>query len=465
MDLNQNMVRLKKTNLFCNDSIDGCLLYNSVSGDIYAIKNYNSKSLENNEICLTNQEDITLYNEIIAQKRTEISSPNLSQPVDFEQLYLIITEKCNLKCKYCRQISSSNSRTMDESEIISAIELFLNLSKKPQSLVLYGGEVLLYSDLTIMAIDFIRTKVPQIPVTIITNGIFVDEKIAFELYKRNVFVVFSIDGPKDYHDAARVTYDGRSSYLDAIKGYYNYQKVGGKVGISCTIGPHTANNLEEIKNWIVRLNPLSVGFGLPHGDLNNYAFQIENFKALYRKIFQISDELGQQGISVVHVERKMRDYFLNNLNLFECHACSKRLVICPGYNYGICEGAVTDKKYFYTDIQSAREKALEWQSVSPYRNAKCDGCISRRVCGGGCPYDKMLRFGNIECLDESKCLFQKMLADFVFKKATHILLPFIPNGRYIIKVDDQMRKKLVSEVVMSKTSNIPLLFNSNVAIN
>ena len=465
MEINQDMVQLKKTSLFCNDSPDGCLLYNNVSGEIYVIKDHTSKSLENNTIELINHDDIKLYNEIFAQNLNEDPCVKFPQAVNFEQLYLIITEKCNLACKYCRQNSSSSGHTMDETEIKDAIELFLSLSQNPQSMVLYGGEVLLYPDLTIMAIDFIRSQVPNIPVTIITNGMLLDEKIASELYKRDVFVIFSIDGPGEYHDIARVTRNGQGSYFEAIKGYYNYRNKGGRLGISCTIGPHTASNLDEIKDWIMDLKPLSVGFGLPHGDLNNYAFQIENFQALYRKIFHISDVLGQQGISVVHVEKKIRDYYLNNLNLFECHACSKRLVICPGYKYGVCEGAVTDQQNFYTNIQIARKKAVEWQAVSPYRNVKCEGCISKRVCGGGCPYDKILRFGDINCLDTSKCLFQKMLADFAFKKATKILLPLIPNNRKIIKVDDKMREKLVSKIVMSKTSNIPLLFNSNLAIN
>lgn len=457
---------VKKINsVYLFDVTGGCVSYNSKTGEIYIIGNLTGNDILSGIYKKLDYETVQLIDNMLADSNVQKIKTDFSMPlpIEYEQLYLIITESCNLACKYCRQYNSMENRTMTEGEVDDAIDLFISKSKNPKSMVLYGGEVMLYPHLVFRAIDRLRAVVPQIPITIITNGILCTPDIAKQLKQRKVMIVFSIDGPEKYHDTARISHDGHTSYLQAIEGYHNCQEVGCDVGISCTIGPHTAKHLNEIEEWLIDLHPISVGFGLPHGDFSNYAYQISDVAKLYKEIFQISDRLAKKGISVVHVERKVRDYYLGNINPFECHACQKRLVICPGKMYGICEGAVTDKNMFFTNLSQAKDMAKEWQKISPITLHECADCIAQRVCGGGCPYDKLLRYHSLIHLDESKCMFQKMLAEFSVKKLAQEYLNEVHHEKCIVKLEYNERLRLANALVIQK-HDIPLQFNSDVSM-
>ncbi len=215
-------------------------------------------------------------------------------------------------------------------EVDEAIDLFFKLSKNPRSMVLYGGEVLLYPKLVLRAVKRFRETAPQsATVTIITNGMLMTPEIALELKKNEVSVIFSIDGPAHVNDKARISVGNVGSYEHSIRGYRICKGLNMNVGISSTIGPHNENYLDEICEWLIELKPDSVGFGLPHGNFENYAYQINSFKNLYNKLFNIYNILKENGISYIHVERKIRDVALNKINMFECRACQSRLVICP----------------------------------------------------------------------------------------------------------------------------------------
>ena len=57
--------------------------------------------------------------------------------VNYEQLYLAVSESCNFRCKYCRQKKTSEILNMTIEDIKNAIDTFYSVAKEPKSIVFF----------------------------------------------------------------------------------------------------------------------------------------------------------------------------------------------------------------------------------------------------------------------------------------------------------------------------------------
>ena len=157
---------------------------------------------------------------------------------------------CNLGCQYCFFLSKENlypareSPLMPDDVLETYIRQLMESSFGPQVEVSWqGGEPML------RGIDFFRRSValankyrrPGLRVlhTIQTNGTLIDDEWA-RFFKQNGYLVgVSIDGPREMHDAFRVTKGGEGSFDDVIRGWNCLKKHKVDANILCTI--HAAN--------------------------------------------------------------------------------------------------------------------------------------------------------------------------------------------------------------------------------
>ena len=136
--------------------------------------------------------------------------------------HLILTDDCNLCCRYCRAREFENT---DESadtghqiqidphlppELNVNLDLLYGfLSRDPYpSLTFYGGEPLLRTDL----IERIMKEAPVQRFMIQTNGLLLD-KINPEIVNRFSTILVSIDGQEELNDANR----GKGTYRKVIE--------------------------------------------------------------------------------------------------------------------------------------------------------------------------------------------------------------------------------------------------------
>ena len=127
-------------------------------------------------------------------------------------LYLILTRRCNLKCRYCfisQAFKEEERKAMMTPEIIKkGIDLWAkhvarnSMKNIDYSIIFYGGEPLVNLPTFRIGLEYIqklqnRGKLPQknLKKIIITNGILVNKKIARLFKKHSVEVTVSIDGP------------------------------------------------------------------------------------------------------------------------------------------------------------------------------------------------------------------------------------------------------------------------------
>ena len=189
-----------------------------------------------------------------------------------DSLTLELTEKCNLRCKYCIYSDSRtdyrNFETHDMSieTVKKSIDFLFDHSESDVFLCFYGGEPLLKFDLIQYAVEYANKKAQQlnrkITYSMTSNMVLMDdEKSQYIGSMENFSVMASIDGPKEIHDLNRVTINGEGSFEKAIGGVYRLVKARNKNGIDMPIlfssvitPPYTEKKFDEIQSFIKSLD-------------------------------------------------------------------------------------------------------------------------------------------------------------------------------------------------------------------
>lgn len=411
------IVKIKEQYIFELEKNGIKLFYNNINGKLAVAKRI--EDLENEFYDLPKDIDIDL------------------DEISYEQLYLAVSESCNFRCKYCRQKKTKEIVNMTKEEIKNAIDTFYSVATKYRSVVFFGGEPLLNIEGIKYAIEYIRGFDKEIQFSMVINGSLCTEEIAKFLAENKVDVIVSMDGPEELHNLARVNTNQEGTYKKALQGYKNLKNAGCKAGISVVIGPHNEKHFDQLIEWAIELKPNSLGFCLPHGDENNFAMQLTSFNDVHKKMIKASDILHERGIYLVQIEQKMEAFLAGKSVPYECKACGKRIVACKNRKFGICEGPITKPEMFYDSIDKLPACIREYKKTSPFYNETCKNCIAYRICGGGCVYDKLTRFGRTDIKDECRCGLNKMIVE---KSMKYILdnLPLFEEA-YILDNNDRNR--------------------------
>lgn len=151
---------------------------------------------------------------------------------DFFSVEFMVTDRCNLMCKYCCNPYAVGDREhgyeMSMEEIKNAFSKLDMLGI--QRLNISGGEPLLRNDIT----DIIEAALAhKFIVTLTTNGVLVPKYL--HILSKLSFLVISIDGQKDTQDYTR----GEGSFLLALNALELSRAKGIKVLISAAVSSKT----------------------------------------------------------------------------------------------------------------------------------------------------------------------------------------------------------------------------------
>lgn len=142
-----------------------------------------------------------------------------------DHLILNITERCNLRCRYCsfsgayEDNRTHSDEVMSEAVLERALDWYLGHRREDFSIGFYGGEPLLDFSLMRKAVHHAMTRTTK-PVTfrLTTNGTLLSRAACRFLIDHDIRLVISVDGPQDVHDRYRVFSDGRGSFAAMWEG-------------------------------------------------------------------------------------------------------------------------------------------------------------------------------------------------------------------------------------------------------
>jgi len=404
------------------------------------LKYINKKEIETTKKAILNlyENFFLIENDKIEEIKIQKLRNKLKKP-KFNILYLLVTNRCNFKCKYCfiegNYPKNYKFKDMEWKTAKKAIDLFFYINKKKKNkegqIIFYGGEPLLNYKLIKKSIKYIQQKKNKkfnLTILLITNGSLITPKIAKFLKENNIEVGISLDGPKKINDKMRIIERNKGTYKFILNGLNLLKKFGVKFGISCTINPYNISILERISKWFAKdLKIASLGFNLPMNSLS-YKNKI-NKKLIARKLISSYKILTSYNVFEDRMNRKINVLQKRELYFKDCGAYEGQLVISPEGDIGICHAFVGTKKYFFTNISKLKInkktlKTLEnnkyikaWINRHPLNLSKCLKCPALGICGGGCAYNSYLMYGSILKLDEVFCEHAKeTLKWFIWEK-------------------------------------------------
>lgn len=376
-------------------------------------------------------------------------------------IYLLVSNECNLRCRYCsiecadRKPEHFSYSHMSPLLAEKGIRLFLSLLdsrvKSPQ-VVYYGGEPLLNWSVIDDSLGRIRDMEQQglfngaaAECSIVCNGTLVTSDIAKKIKSHSLRASVSIDGLARHHDLYRRYRDGRPSWDDSMRGYRLLKDHIGECGISCTLGPHNIDDIEEIAEFFAsRLECRGLGFnmikGLPAGsDLDISSRQVTE------KIIKAYEIFRRYGVYEDRITRKIRSFVDEEPWIYDCAGYGGQIALCADGAIGPCHISADAHRFIWGNIDQddiagkIEESSLtrEWCRRSPLLMDECSGCIGLGICGGGCADDAFVKCGSISALDRAFCehcrLLIEWMCDDLVKKMKDTGMLIRKEGRKLIK--------------------------------
>jgi uncharacterized protein len=153
--------------------------------------------------------------------RSDAADPGLrGGQVELSDLWLIVTNSCNLRCPYCfsRSEYMHGGGAMSQGIASASIDCLIRHSgqRRDLTVIFFGGEPLLDVPLIQNTVVYARQAAAQvgkrIRFTITTNGVCLTKTVRQFLIDEHFAVMISLDGDKPLQDASRPFADGGGSF-------------------------------------------------------------------------------------------------------------------------------------------------------------------------------------------------------------------------------------------------------------
>lgn len=353
-------------------------------------------------------------------------------------LYLILTSKCNLECKYCPfpKLPKSKREISMSSEIaIRGIDLFSkhiydNFKKRSYFIIFYGGEPLLNINTLECSLKYIEklkkeNKLPRnnLHIMVDTNGILINNKIV-RLFKRyNVTVTVGCDGPKKFNDYYRVDNKGKGTFEKVKKALVLLKKNKIKTFVSVAITPYNVLEIKDFSKFFKKYKIEKFGFNILKGKLLLSLLPGISLKEYYTKAADgiISNFREKRGKKYEYqMGKKVDAFFKKQFFPLDCSGYGNQLVIQPNGEISNCPFLLNNLGNVKNCNKNFRiwkvSLVKEWRKRLPVYNRECKDCPAISICGGGCPWNAKEITGDIFKKDNAMCIFTKKVFDYFIQK-------------------------------------------------
>jgi His-Xaa-Ser system radical SAM maturase HxsB len=269
------------------------------------IKDETFMNMKNKHIVADTDPTLPIY--LLATKyRTKKSFLN-----DFTALHIfIITLCCNQKCKYCQANSEDEARTDYDMNTETAKKCVDMVFKSPSPAIkieFQGGEPFLNFETVKFVVQYAKqlngAYQKNLEFVICTNLLGLNEEILNYLEKHKIWVSTSLDGPRNLHDANRITRKGTGTYDIVSKNIQLAQDKLGNDRVSALMVT-TRDNVDKLNDVVdeyikQRFNSIFIRTMHPFGRAAKVklGYDVKTFIKNYKKTLDYIIRLNLDGAS------------------------------------------------------------------------------------------------------------------------------------------------------------------------
>lgn len=166
-------------------------------------------------------------------------------PAGFHLMVKPSGSTCNLDCRYCFFLSKEalypgSDHRMSEATLQAYLGQLLASHRAPEVTIAWqGGEPTLmglpFFEHAVALAETLKRPDQRLQHTIQTNGIALDDEWCAFLAAKKFLVGLSVDGPRELHDAYRLTRAGKGSFELVMNGWRALRRHGVEFNILCTV--------------------------------------------------------------------------------------------------------------------------------------------------------------------------------------------------------------------------------------
>ncbi len=445
---------------------DKYYLYDSVTSNILEIENSIEDEIDDAITAINNNRKLETkaYQEIIEAIQNGLIKKLDNSQCDYwfdenayfddlknkNHLLIGVTEKCNMRCKYCVYGGHyKNERIHSEKEIsyettINAINLFLdNTNSEHVIFNFYGGEPFLKFDVIKKSVNHISHKVNDYTVVITSNGTLInDDVIDWFVSNENIHIYISLAGTKETHDKLRVYKDGINGTFAQIK--RNVMKIKDKdinayrKRLNFVFNIFSENQLFEIRDFWNKEEMFSGIENIPEVTMIDCLEDDGAVSQLGEKIINDIKNCGNPLGEYIHLleEKKYNDIFVsyydNKLISIHkrdteddrftlsgvCRPFIHKFFVNVDGDVNICENFILEN--YFGNVNTKFDINLIKNLLEKYKEARkniCQECWARKICSL-CYKDIFDRNGNInnvralKLCDNEKEVVEHLLVEY-----------------------------------------------------
>jgi uncharacterized protein len=343
-------------------------------------------------------------------------------------LTIFLSTLCNLRCIYCYAEggqSSIGNQIIDFDFIKDGID-YVTVKNKPLNISFHGGgEPFLMFDLIKKTISYAKVKTKKVNFSIQTNGTILSDKIDWILENMNHLTI-SCDGPPHIQNIHRPTANNKPSSQLVEKAFNNFDEYGwiNNISIRSTISSFSVDKLNQLVEYFHK-------FGIKN--LQFEALALEG-RAIHPKETEISSpELGEFADNLLKAIELAEDYNMSvHSTLLStkptskfCATCGSNFCLtadsCISSCYEVTSESADSKEFIYGQYNKKERKIKIDEnkinflgSRTIYNIPKCQNCIIKWVCGGGCLVKTFQCTRDIFKPDEKYCnVKRRIFKDFL----------------------------------------------------
>lgn len=348
-----------------------------------------------------------------------------NQPIEILEGVLMVSQNCNLACRYCYggESGTFNQKGFMSEEIADKCMDFILQNAGEQSfqkIIFFGGEPLLNYKVikhTIERWNSVKDLYPNknIYFGLTTNGVLLNEEIVRFFKKNNVGVTVSVDGPPEIHNYNRPFRDGSKSFDATMAGIELLKKYDIPISVRTTYTKQT--DIEQLYDFLEKEN-----FDIHNIAMVDYPlvcpkedYQID--LSTYKKLVSKQNAVIQKGImDIKHKEKDTSNAKQLSIAYQRANASKRKFPFLCGagnwlFSFGMdgkiypCNRVVGDERFC---IGNLSEGIVKEKMVDIYRHfleasKKCDDCWVVGLCRGRCFHQKSFESYGCTELPEELC--------------------------------------------------------------
>ena len=290
--------------------------FNTLDDAPETLKNEINELVKYKILTKTDDED----DKVLAFVKSKIPKPTINV------CYMILSEQCNLACKYCFLGNNSEEKrsqfvleSMTKETADKAIDFFvrqlklsgLDFEDNKPVIIFYGGEplvnyeVLVYIATKINELRDVESCLKYAELSMVTNGLLLNDERILKLKELGVAIGISVDGFNEESNKNRVDLAGNIVYERILKTLDRCKKLDAKASLSVTLSEETIKNKGDILELIDNYGVRSFGFNIMMSSENFVLPESYNIAAA-QFILDEFVELRKRGIYEERIMRKLK---------------------------------------------------------------------------------------------------------------------------------------------------------------